>query len=558
MPANSHRERDQHILGKLAPAEWDSVALALLACTAILVLAVPVFPTQDGPVHLYYVDILRDLLRHSGPFAQHFEIKRFLTPYVLEYYSLLGLETVFSATFSEKLLICVYIFAFGLGFRYLVESVAERNNPWTLVAIPYCMNLMLYSGFLNYCVGVALVLFLLGFWIRYWRQLCARRITTLLVCFTLLLFTHPVPAAVFLLAIGVHFGVDLARASAADLGLWVSCLRERWRPLAMIAFMAGTSAVWVSMFIDPSQQPSSAASKIAQYGRKITHYDWIHKLTTALNLSGITPFTWPTYRLGLALPLAISGLACLAGVWKHRGHVSSSAIALITASAICFTLYCFAPYAINGINGSSLFSDRFAIFWIVFFAAAAAALHPPSRWSFAAGVIAFCVTGALLSVQWVNISKIARDITPVLQATPAEAGSIGLIISADNVDSANLNFHPFRWSGAHYFRRSKAVMANTPWMDSPIIMIRPVYADRWSYLDPSPAGSSLLTAMDNGDAVSELSLFVVNGASDPGMEEIISHFHWAPLTPSNGEVTIFARHPLPATSLAGSSVTPQQ
>src|ERR1019366_9124013 len=62
----SHRERDQHILGKLAPAGWDSVALALLACTAILVLAVPVFPTQDGPVHLYYVDILRDLLRHSG------------------------------------------------------------------------------------------------------------------------------------------------------------------------------------------------------------------------------------------------------------------------------------------------------------------------------------------------------------------------------------------------------------------------------------------------------------------------------------------------------------
>jgi hypothetical protein len=176
----------------------------------------------------------------------------------------------------------------------------------------------------------------------------------------------------------------------------------------------------------------------------------------------------------------------------------------------------------------------------VLLVAAAAALHPPPGLGLAAGVIAFCVTGALLLVQWVTVSKIAREIRPALDAPPAEAGSVGIIIGKWRDDLA---FDPFWWSGAHYFRRSKAILANTPWMDLPIIMIRPVYADRWSYLDPSPAGSSLLTALNEGDTVPELSLLVVDGLPDLRMEDIISRSHWLPLTQSNGEIRIFARHP---------------
>ena len=68
---------------------------------------------------------------------------------------------------SEKLLVCCYIFAFGLGFKYLVDSVAERHSPWTLAGAPFCMNLLVYMGFMNYCFGVAQVLFLSGLWIRW-------------------------------------------------------------------------------------------------------------------------------------------------------------------------------------------------------------------------------------------------------------------------------------------------------------------------------------------------------------------------------------------------------
>src|SRR5271165_6337573 len=74
---------------------WDVAVLVLLGCTAAVVLAVPVFPTQDGPIHLYYTDILRSLLTHTGSYPQYFAIKSVLTPYALEYYVLLVLETAF-------------------------------------------------------------------------------------------------------------------------------------------------------------------------------------------------------------------------------------------------------------------------------------------------------------------------------------------------------------------------------------------------------------------------------------------------------------------------------
>jgi hypothetical protein len=512
-------------------------AIALLACTAIIVLAVPVFPTQDGPIHLYYVDILRDVLRHSGPFVQYFKIKSLLTPYALEYYSLLALESVFSPIFSEKLLICGYIFAFGFGFRYLVNSLGERNNPWTLVGIPFCMNLLVYMGFMNYCMAVTLALFLLGFWIRYWVQLHVRHIATLLVCLTFMLLTHPVPVAVFLLCVGMHFGVDLVRFAAGGPGHLALYLREHRRPLAMIAVMGGMSAAWVSMFLDHRSQPATYTPSMS----------WIGKVTIALKLTGIAPFRSPAYRGGLAILLALACLACVAGVWKHRGRVSSPAVALFASSAICFTVFCFAPFTVND---GGFFPNRFGIFGIVLLLGAASAFHPPRRWSLAAGLIAFCVAAASLPLQWVTVSRIAREIRPALDAPPADAESVGIIIGQPRLEGTgepkyapDLFFDPFLWSGAHYFRRSKAILTNTPWMNFPIIMIQPLHPDRWSYQDPAPAGLSLQTAFDEGDAVPELNLLVLEGPPDRKMEEIITRSHGVPLIQSNGEIGIFKRHP---------------
>lgn len=205
---------------------WRWVGLALLACTALIPFAARVFPSQDGPVHLYYADVLRGVLTHSAPYAQHFALKSFLTPYALEYYSLLTLEMVFSSALSEKLLLCVYIFVFGLGFRYLVESVAERGSPWALAGIPFCMHILVYMGFLNYSFAVALVLFLCGMWIRFSDRFTIGRVAALLAGLVLTMLTHPIPVAVFLLFSGLYFTIGLVQEAAAAAWHWKgSCVR---------------------------------------------------------------------------------------------------------------------------------------------------------------------------------------------------------------------------------------------------------------------------------------------------------------------------------------------
>jgi hypothetical protein len=512
---------------------WNGAAITFLLCTAIMVLAVPVFPSQDGPVHLYYVDLVRSLLTHSGPYTQHFEIKALLTPYLLEYYSLLVFEMAFSSEVSEKLLVCCYILAFGLGFRYLVQSVAEWRNPWTLAGIPFCMNMLVYMGFLNYCIGVALALFLSGFWIRCQGRFRLGRITAVLACFILMLLTHPVPVAVFLLFAGLHFVADLVRADAAGSGLCPLSLRARWRPLAMITFMAGTATVWVGMFVNYSQLGSSMVSPVAELG-------WIRAVTTKLELRDVAPFTSPSYRIGLVFLVAATGLSLLVSVWKHRGHACSVAAAMIATSAICFALSCIAP---GSINGSFLFPQRFGIFWVMFLIAAAAALRPPRLWRLVVGLIAVCATSAVLLLQWANVSRIALEMRPVLDAPPVKAGSVGLIIANKPSPRGDLAFDPFLWGGVHYFRRSGAILANAPWMDSPIIMIRPADPDRWSYSEPYLAGQALLSALSEKGAAPEISLVVRDGTFGALDEAVLSGIGWSPLARSGGFFGIYARHP---------------
>jgi hypothetical protein len=512
---------------------WNWAAIALLACTTLVLLASPVFPSQDGPVHLYYVDVLRGLLTHSAPYVQHFAIKNWVTPYALEYYSLLALETVFSAAVSEKLLLCAYIFAFGLGFRYLVESVAGRGSPWTLAGIPFCMNLLVYMGFLNYSMAVALLLFLCGFWIRFSGRLTRGRIATLLAGLVLMLLTHPVPVAVFLLFIGVYFGADLAQDAAAGSWRWMPPLRARRRPLVLIIAMGIVALAWVGLFVDPSQPASTDPGYAFTYG-------WFDTVATELQLYHVAPFKALRYRAG---PILLAGIACLApitGSWKDGRRLHIGAVSLAAVGWVCFVLFCVAP---PRVNGNFYFAERFPILWILFSLSAASALRLPHRWNAAAGGAAACVTVCVLAMQWGQVSRIGAQIAPALNSPPAAAGSVGLIIGALKEEPPGLAFDPYMWGGAHYFRRSRAVLANDPWMDQPLIMLRASHPTEWSYLDPDDAGPRLITALAGGMAAQNLDFVVRAAPFDFEIDGLMKRSGWSDFGSSSQFLRIYRRGP---------------
>jgi hypothetical protein len=246
--------------------------------------------------------------------------------------------------------------------------------------------------------------------------------------------------------------------------------------------MGLVSMAWVSRFLDRVQQGAFDRSYVSMWG-------WFNAVATELQLYPVAPSIVFAIAPAALVLLAFTGAALGAGLWRNRRNIRPPATALLVSSGACFLLYCIVP---ERMNASFYFAERFPVLWVLFLLAGTAALPLSRRWSIAAGGLAVCVTATLLLQQRANVAAIGSRIARMQQLPPPKAGSVGLIAAASRETPHGLQFHPYMWSAAHYFRRSRAILANDPWMNSPLIMLAPVRADRWSYLDPGDAGKALM------------------------------------------------------------------
>ncbi|MFZ1941982.1 MAG: hypothetical protein WAU43_00085, partial [Acidobacteriaceae bacterium] len=81
--------------------------LLLLAGYCIWVLTLPLFPSLDGSLHLYYASVLGSLLSGSKEFASYYFIRHILPPYALHYYFLIVVAHFFGYVMADKLLVCL-------------------------------------------------------------------------------------------------------------------------------------------------------------------------------------------------------------------------------------------------------------------------------------------------------------------------------------------------------------------------------------------------------------------------------------------------------------------
>jgi hypothetical protein len=99
------------------------------------------------------------------------------------------------------------------------------------------------------------------------------------------------------------------------------------------------------------------------------------------------------------------------------------------------------------------------------------------------------------------------------------------------------------WSGAHYFRRSRAILANEPWMDLPMIMLRPAHPTQWSFLDPDDASPVLITGMIGGKATQNLDFVVQEGPYDFEIDGAMHRMGWIDFGSSSEFLRMFRREP---------------
>jgi hypothetical protein len=181
---------------------WVGIILVLLIWLYLLPLGwILVPPTQDGPSHVSIANTLTHLLLHDRPaLEKYFEINWFPEPNLLGHVLLSFLLTGVSPFTAEKILFGICVAALPLAALYAIRSVNSHAPSWlTLLLVPFAWSKLMQVGFYNFCLSLAVFYVCLGYFLRIFNRLNARRAATLGLLTVLLYFTHAMSVAAFFL-----------------------------------------------------------------------------------------------------------------------------------------------------------------------------------------------------------------------------------------------------------------------------------------------------------------------------------------------------------------------
>jgi hypothetical protein len=292
------------------------------------------FVTQDGPSHLYTALVAKDLLFNSdSPYAAFYEfqpklVTNWCTTVVMNVAALL-----FGPRDAEHAVatLCVLLGFFGLS--YLRRSIDPQTSPWSPVTNFLLFSWFLWIGFYNFYLGMAIVPFVLGYYIRYERDLTWRRVMLLTFALVLLFFTHVLAVSIALLSIGL-------------VAVWSWPLYPRrllWTTVALLP-----AVILLLIFIKASGQSADYDSSIAWAWNSFP----MHAFAASRGRTGEQAVLMP----GMLLFMCIGVLAMRRHEWTSaRGPV------FVTAGGL-FILYLLVPNV--GFGGDEI-KIRFA--WAVFF-----------------------------------------------------------------------------------------------------------------------------------------------------------------------------------------------
>lgn len=446
-----------------------AVLCVITLAYVVWLLSLPAFPTQDGPIHLYYTHVLKALFsNHVSAYAEFYRVKHLLPPYALYYYALLGLSHFVPLLVADKIIVCAYVVSFVFGFRYLARAFGANSDSMTLFATLVLLNWPLGMGFVNFCLSLSLAFWAIGLWLRFAGRAGVSRRILFVVLAVAAMFTHPVP---LLMMLGV-----------AGLELLVRAIRQRraWRSLPYLAadaitlFAAACTLGYVKLFTAsrPLQQTAvehgseGAASLIA------------HNVINYAAEKGVAFLLGPglglrTYRvillIALIVPLAIAVRQIIRSGQRPSWTRADGALVL---AVVAIALMPFVPH---DLNGSHFFAERLLlIIWILPMFAASGGREWSRRARLSAvGFVVIAQIIILLSanakLRPVAATIAAADTAPGQIA--ARPGEVGLVVedARPAEGSSDLSFNPFLWGAVNVLRHDDAVMANTPWLDLAII-----------------------------------------------------------------------------------------
>jgi hypothetical protein len=429
----------------------------LVGVFCVWALSLPLFPTQDGPMHKYYVHAIASLLSGSQSYRSYV-IRHPFPPYATHYAVMLGLTRFLPLDVAEKILICLIFACTAYGVRYCARAMGAAGEWLALCMVPLVLHWSLVMGFLNYSLAVGLFFLAAGLWCR--AEACIRLWVYFALTCLLLALTHPIPLLLLFIFCCLDLLVRLlGRVSLKD------CRYQ----------LFGLAIASLSLFYPlASVDRSRSASNLHGFG--------LHKdaLISSLVLFGISPFDTRAknllvnfYRLGLVtllfgcLALAAEGFV---GRWRTRQLRASDSMLILTVAILIGI-----PILPASMNGSDFFSQRLMIIpWLGAIVAAGSTKRHVAR---IAPAFAVVLTLATLAPAEFFFRPVARQLRALeRESLPKHVEGIAILdpamLKAVRAQQ-QLGFNPYLWSGVLPFLRGDDVMLNSPFMDQKITPLMP-------------------------------------------------------------------------------------
>lgn len=448
----------------------ELIATVLIIVAYIVwLLSLPAFPTQDGPIHLYYTHVLRALFSHYDTrYAHFYTIKHLFPPYAFYYYALLGLSHFVSLLMADRLIICAYVVSFVFGFRYLARALGTGADSMTVLCTLLLLNWPLGMGFLNFCLSLSFVFWALGLWLRFAGRMAYKARIGFVLLAILTMFTHPVP---LLLLLGIA-SFDLATRYLANRRSSQQA-PPRFLFDLITLMLASFTLGYVKLFTSarPLQQTAVGEEQVSVAIRIV------HNVANYSAEKGVAFLSGPGFELRLYRVLLLAVLVVALGLAirqfirnrrEHRWTAADTALIL----GIVFTVVL--PFVPPDLNGSHFFAERLLIFvWIfALLAASGARIGARAR----TGLLIFSVIAQAIVLHAANASlRPAAKAIAAIDATQGQiasrSGDLGLLLEDSRSSNVppGLSFSPYLWGAASVFRHDNSVLANTPWLDLAII-----------------------------------------------------------------------------------------
>ncbi len=440
----------------------------------VWVLSLPVFPSQDGPLHLYYVNALSHLLaRDTAAYADLYTVKSLITPYSLYYYGLLGLGHCVGLEWADKILVCIYLIGFAACARYFLLTAVPSNGWTSFLVLPVLLNWPLLMGFLSYSLSTCFALAALSVWMRFRRQPTFRLGGIYLLLIAAMMITHPLPWLYVVAYAALDLCIDMVRQFHSRLPTLPGHLRRRELGLFLSSLLPAPYVLHFNGMVqslDPEKPLQSSLIRFvpAFAVRALLRASGITR-TFGIAIFGGHGLAARLYRGGIAVLFFGCFIFCIVQLNEARKlKVWRTADTWAVFSLVSLPFFLFAP---DKIANHFFFMSRLGI--LLFLSAVAGASHALMRYkrfsvwtrSFSYG---FAIFSLVLAIAF--ISPVAKAIASLRDAPTANGEGL-LMQPIGNLPTVGLNYLPFYWASAHYFREHDLLMYNTAWLGDPILLI---------------------------------------------------------------------------------------